>query len=668
MRVKNIFLITFSCLCIYYFRSFIILHEDEIAEFVEKATPPKYTPDNHEVSTTSFPYRHPESSFNESDTQDPWDINIEELPPDLFTIDDTEHLRSLNLACQPESYGYSIEQGSQIFPFHGYPSCSSVNNQNKSFIYINKEENRLYMDCPGDFKGRYVLGPLDERKLVTREEIEDLWEVREYKEPELIEENVEFALGSCDEDSKAFYKQGHMTPRFNQTLYEQAKLKTIGRPKIIFMLVLDSMSRRHFFRKLPKMIDFLNSLNHNSSDFWAFDFKLHNIIGPNSVANQVPIFGGKENYADSFEGDQNVDHLGSNALWNVLREKGYVNFFGFESCDFYFPKSLGRKPNFDYSVNPFFCAIYKYTDFKLDKDAILKQRCLGPFMSHRYPLNYTKEFIDMNLGVNMFLYLHLNGGHEGSGLHAETMDQDVTNYLRELLTKHGKDNDIVLLLHADHGMRYGNWYKDLPAYQEQKLPSLFFITQREYLKTHEKGFTALTVNTERLTSKMDLRKTILHVAGIEEKTKYGVNLLTEIASKDRTCPDAGIDPWDCSCTEMELIINPDSELRSFLWRLAELLQTTINSESFSSKKHVKGLICEKVVVERISKAYNFQISNVEEFFRLEVTIHGHSSVKFQANIIVSSYISDSFKRNKYKYTVETSSFRKAPVFMRVNSI
>mmetsp|Transcript_27771 Transcript_27771/g.27464 ORF Transcript_27771/g.27464 Transcript_27771/m.27464 type:complete len:106 (-) Transcript_27771:1191-1508(-) len=105
-----------------------------------------------------------------------------------------------------------------------------------------------------------------------------------------------------------------MNPQFNKTAYDYAKNRTEGKPKIIFMLTLDSMSRRHFFRKMPKTIDFLNSLNHNESDYWAFDFKLHNILGPNSVGNQVPIFGGKDRFVETFEGDQNVDYLGDKAL------------------------------------------------------------------------------------------------------------------------------------------------------------------------------------------------------------------------------------------------------------------------------------------------------------------------------------------------------------------
>ncbi|CAG9327038.1 unnamed protein product [Blepharisma stoltei] len=664
---KKILLIILGCLCILYIRNTVITNRRKIAAFIENTTPSKYSSNNQEISTVSYPHRKFVPLSNHSDAFSEI-AKISVKPPGIFNIDDTENLRTLGLACQPESYGYSKQQGDHVFPYHGYPKCSDLNNQTESRVYLSTEDGKIYMKCPEKFRGRLVTGPINDKKIVLRGEVEDLWEPIKYEEPLLLDEKTEFALGSCDENPNNWYKEAHMTPRFNETAYNMAKSKTKGKPKIIFMLTLDSLSRRHFFRKLPKTVDFLNSLNHENSEYWAFDFKLHNILKPNSVGNQVPIFGGIEKFVEFFEGNQNIDYLGDTALWNILREKGYISLFGLENCDNYFPRSLGRMPNFDYTVNPFFCAIYKYTDYKFDKDAVLKQRCLGPYMTHYYLLNYTDNLVRMNQGVNQWLYLHLNGGHEATGLHAETMDEDITDFLKKFLSKYSKDNEIILFLHADHGMRYGNWFKDLPAYQENKLPSLFFIARREFIDSYDKAFQILTLNTERLTSKMDLRKTLLYIADVHEDTKHGINLLKEVVPKERTCNDAGINPWDCSCTEMKIIKNPDAELKGLIERMADLLQFTINSEAYASAKHKKGNICQKIEVNEIEKVYNFQISNVEEFFKLEVSVKNHHSVKFQSSILVSSENSDRLDYDPIKYNVETDSFRGAPIKLRILTI
>ena len=81
------------------------------------------------------------------------------------------------------------------------------------------------------------------------------------------------------------------------------------------MLTLDSLSRRHFFRKLPKVIDFMNSLNlDKNSKFSIFDFKLHNILGGDSPENQVPIFGGVIDPPKITTGNLERDFLGDKAI------------------------------------------------------------------------------------------------------------------------------------------------------------------------------------------------------------------------------------------------------------------------------------------------------------------------------------------------------------------
>lgn len=60
--------------------------------------------------------------------------------------------------------------------------------------------------------------------------------------------------------------------------------------QIIMLLVVDSASRRHFYRKLPKTVEFLDNLD--SKKHRLFDFKIHNVHGDNSVRNTLPIFTG----------------------------------------------------------------------------------------------------------------------------------------------------------------------------------------------------------------------------------------------------------------------------------------------------------------------------------------------------------------------------------------
>jgi hypothetical protein len=76
-------------------------------------------------------------------------------------------------------------------------------------------------------------------------------------------------------------------------------------------LVVDSFSRRHFFRKLPVTVDYLNELN-KGADYRVFDFKLHNIRGKDSIMNQFWLFGDKL----PKESGKLKDNLGDKAIWN----------------------------------------------------------------------------------------------------------------------------------------------------------------------------------------------------------------------------------------------------------------------------------------------------------------------------------------------------------------
>jgi hypothetical protein len=51
------------------------------------------------------------------------------------------------------------------------------------------------------------------------------------------------------------------------------------------MTTLDSLSRRHFFRKLPQTVDYLNELAEDGSGFKVYDFKVHNVIGADTAEN-----------------------------------------------------------------------------------------------------------------------------------------------------------------------------------------------------------------------------------------------------------------------------------------------------------------------------------------------------------------------------------------------
>ena len=85
-------------------------------------------------------------------------------------------------------------------------------------------------------------------------------------------------------------------------------------------------------------------------------------------------------------------------------------------------------------------------------------------MSHVYTLELLKSITEQYSGANQLIYTHINTAHEQTGQHAATLDADLAEFLEYYITTHSDQYEIVIFLHGDHGMRYGSWFSELPAY------------------------------------------------------------------------------------------------------------------------------------------------------------------------------------------------------------
>mmetsp|Transcript_33396 Transcript_33396/g.58545 ORF Transcript_33396/g.58545 Transcript_33396/m.58545 type:complete len:737 (+) Transcript_33396:58-2268(+) len=566
-----------------------------------------------------------------------------------FLYEDSDSLAKLNatLACLPKNFGYSREEGDKIFPHKEYPTCASQVKDPYPMIHIDLETNRLSMNCSSRADGKFLLGPTDNRKFTMRREVEDLWQIKKYPgKPIEIEPWHEFALGTCS-DSEFFDQATYMLrPNYtasliakNHTRHWQKETGVSRRPLIVFLLVVDSYSRRHFFRKMPETVEYLNGLN-KQSKYRVFDYKLHNIIGGNSVANQVPLL--TKSVRDSnFEPNQD---LGEEALWNIYRDKGFVSYFGFEDCDDSFPRKLGRLPHIDHAANPFYCATYKFTDCRQSKSS-QKQRCIGPHMSHHYIMNHTWQFSEAYPENNQWLYLHLSAAHEATGQHAQALDHDLKGFIENYLQTFGKTHEVLIMLEADHGMRYGDWFNSVEAFQENRLPVFFIIAPYSVLNNIEYSLDTLKHNSLRLNSKLDIRKTLIYFSGypyglnITSTEEYDAsNLFTEKISDSRTCADIGINPWHCSCMELEdidLSVATEAQL-ALLNHLAELAVSKMNSEVYGFEGASKGKVCQKLSLNRIEAAYGTGLNSVKELVKIEISVAQSSSFRIEVSFKISS--------------------------------
>lgn len=563
-------------------------------------------------------------------------------------IDDSDILsKKIGLTCNPSNLGYSIKNGEFVFPNYTYPSCSVQTDKNTPKMRIDLDSNTFYMSCEkGD--PYYILEPIERKgRLFQYDEILPYYTISEYKNPVKLS-TQEYAFGSCD-GGETFTNAVNVF-RKDAKVLEEAKekmnsLSPKNKPLIVFMLTVDSFSRRHFYRKLPKTIKYFNN---GIKDFSIFDFKLHNVIGQSSIENIVPIFSGNF-YLDIPLTESTVpreyDVHKNDSMWTLFKSKGFVTMFGLENCDYYFPNALGRNLNIDHKVRTFYCTARGFMNLDTEIHSRPVQRCIGERMSHWYTLNYANSFSKSYQEVNQWIYIHLNTAHEATGQHAGTLDDDLLETLQNYTEKFSKTHEIAIFLHADHGMRYGNWYQDVEAYQENKLPVFFLIISNTLLSRIPNSINNLIENTERLTVKKDLRATINYLAdmpytvnGKSEEPSKLLNLFLQKSPLNRTCESLNISPFECSCLVIKEIKNytDDSEFLSLIMKVIEIALFKMNSLVNTPYSGQFGL-CKKLTFREILNVYGMALNNKVEEVQIKFGVNENIRAVFEVFAFVGTH-------------------------------
>ena len=555
-------------------------------------------------------------------------------------IDSTSQLNLSLYTCKPVTFGYSKQDGKRVFPDFEYPDCASVTGVEEFLMKFDEKTNKFSLKCPNGLTGYAFVGPAPGNSLMKKGNVG----VLEFKKIQEIESNgAEFALGACLDEKDlqrekgkidwSKLQHGAMRPVFNKELFDHSRKKVKDKPVVIVLLTLDSLSRRHFYRKLPSVIKFLNETKKKANKFSVYDFKLHSTFGSDSVRNQMPIFGGKDYrfILDPFEDDT----LGHNSMWAQMKSKGFITFMGLDDCDKWFPRMMGENIKIDYSVRQFYCLVDKYLGIRTEKNET-EQRCLGPKQTHFYILNYTLQLLNMYKGANFWISLHLNAGHEKTGQHAATLDKDLNEFLNKFLQIIDGTSEVFMFLGADHGMRYGHWYNTIDSHQETKLPAMFLLASNSLLERFPFAYHCLKENSERLTSKLDLRKTLLSLIQEDEFEPASINLLTEIASYSRSCEDLDSNLLYCACSPLSEITSHNDTLSSIISLIQYKSETYINLQSHFNPQHPAGTYCDYIKLNKIIKFYHMGVDSDLEIFKLEFGSSDFPSFKLEVNAFISS--------------------------------
>ncbi|ORX57272.1 DUF229-domain-containing protein [Piromyces finnis] len=381
------------------------------------------------------------------------------------------------------------------------PQSCSRKEQFDAFFDASKD-NKLVVNGCSEKKITYKILP--ETRLMSYEEkvndmkinVVDKMNEKEYTYTEPVElKNIEAVYVTCGEQSK-------LVTRLAGRRVDPAKEEQPEDKLNLLIMYFDAVSRRQFFRNLPKTVKKLESL-HNSGITHLNQFFRYGIIGFNTRRNSLGLFTGLQ---------LNKDQRGI-PIWEEYRNRGYVAGVADDLCeDWDTIYNNHTTVNLDHELLAPFCLPeyherngLAYGNFK--GPFSLRRRCITGQYVHNYALSYTKEFIDLYDGTNPWVFRSSYiEGHESTSEVLGLMDDDLETFFGSLSDEMLNRTAIVIM--SDHGLHMGFSF----AFSEQgatehKLPMFTTLIPERFLNKYPEIKKNLEENEQKLITAYDIYAT-----------------------------------------------------------------------------------------------------------------------------------------------------------------
>ena len=410
-------------------------------------------------------------------------------------------------------------------------------------------------------------------------------------------------LACLSKDRKDYVEQIlYFPPTMAKNREKQSKRKDFN----VNILVLDSVSRPHFYRSLPETVDSLRKLGRGDTagKTTVFDFKLFQSSAAQTFENIQELMSGKNNSV------MRENHTyGIEILFGKFRRQQYYTLLQEDSCWFDTWGSLftdnihqGKKPankleyylrwqSFQEKVRGFFvddyglsltpCEVFRRynTTNQFNQP---KRVCFGGRVFAEYFLDYVESvFIASRASADsrpVFSYTHLNIGHEVTGRRIRQLD----GYLAAFVGNMAKYNDTLTIILSDHGPKTTKYaFHSLEGRKEAYNPFFFMVIPEDVADVlGNERMRALRINQDRLLSTLDLHEALMSIGDASDTSQRGV---FEIISANRTCDDLNLTSGAiCKCEGWEKRLSSTDE--DLLW-IAELGLGTLNNKI--QEQHLK---------------------------------------------------------------------------------
>lgn len=393
----------------------------------------------------------------------------------------------------------------------------------------------------------------------------------------------------------------------------------------VHILLLDSVSRHHFYRSLPRTIEEFRRLNKEYfTSGHVFDYELLQGIKSRTFESLQALFEGRKNLEDPSQRTHHIVHInetlgkfqafGYETLyvedlcwlyeWGLVNEQGAINVSApFQDRVKLFNEAIRRAAIDRIDVTYSNCLILKANGVKNQFHGP-PSICYNGIHQHTYLLQYMEYFIRRfsSLHRPTFTFMMLDTGHEHTGVRIKQMDQDLAAYVSFLAHQ---DNTISFIL-SDHGNTYGQALSASPEFQVEIFhPSLFVIVPDSASRILGNAkMKALQVNQKRLISLIDVHDTISDLYSSMEQTRPQLPKFSGLMSPvsiSRTCKDIPrLHPNLCICQNSYKTEKNSSYYALFAEFALSAMNRRIMEQKSNSRKSCHRLVATKFTNVKIS--------------------------------------------------------------------
>lgn len=301
----------------------------------------------------------------------------------------------------------------------------------------------------------------------------------------------------------------------------------------LLIFQIDTLSRRHFMRRMHQTIKTLESLN-SSSSYEVFQSLRLSTIGYNTEVNTKALY----------TGSQFRQSRGGRSLWSIFKEQNnavlYLNGF----CEDWTSRFLKTMPSgMDYFLfqpwcHPEYTPVNK-TFSNFDGVNSMRRRCINGEKVHVRVFRYLMEFWKAHKDFGKMVLAPMQESHEASMDVISTLDPEMSDLL-EWFKDSNELNNTVVVITSDHGSHMSLYYIFSQVGQlEHKLPGMFMIFPTWFLDKYPNIRKSIKSNEQPLTTHYD---THWALASLSQLPEFGGN--PETPDKNQYTA-----VWDCRKNE-----------------------------------------------------------------------------------------------------------------------